>query len=247
MNQRPPFPQQALPPDPRVTGFAPQAPTAERVGTPFGGLYGSIVPETSVTMWTREGNKLPDQAMYAPDRSPQRPFTFDVVTYTVPTSTCLLLMGYHTAADRVGGVGAFDTQPLEPGRMRQSWIWDLVVDGNHVGRDTQFEIIPTPIVQLGAGTGLPQLALQNAYASTTARQAQSIGGAGLAGLPFQDGMYGPEGRPFSILVKQRRTVALRCSVIRALSTPLAGIRGRLDGYLFPVSLLPQFGLAVDPG
>lgn len=247
MTQRSPFPQLSLPHDPRVTGFTKQAPTAERVGTPMGGLYGSIVPNTSVTIFTREGNKLPDVGMYAPTVSPKRPYTFDVVTYTTPESTCLLLMHYHTAADRCGGVGAFDTQPLEPGRMRQSWVWDLIIDGTHSARDTQFEILPTPIVQLGPGTGFPQLPLQNAFAKTTARQAQTIGGAGLAGVPFQDGMFGAPDAPFSILITEKRTVSIRCSIIRPLSTPLAGIRARIDGYLFPTSLLPQYGLAIDPG
>lgn len=212
----------------------------ERVVYPLGSLYQHVAPLDQTQIFTFEDSKLPNENMYDPSISPVRPYTFDVARYQVPSHMVLLVLGYEFSASRVGGVDAYDTQLLEPGRMRQSWLWDVNVAGTRAQRQTSFQIVPTPVVQAGAGNGLPQDVERNAFASTAAKQAQAIGGAGLAALPFDGREYGSARAPFSLRVDQGQTVAVRCSIIRPLSVPLAAITARLDGFLFPVTLLDAY-------
>jgi hypothetical protein len=218
----------------------------EKVSFPLGSLYNHVVPLGAVTMFSHEDAKLPNEDLYDPNVSPQTPFTFDVATYQVPRNMVLLVLGYSFSASRHGGVDIYDTQPLEPGRMKQSWIWDLNVSGTRQQRNTSFQIVPTPIVQNGAGNGIPQAVAQNGFSSVQAKLAQSIGGAGLGGLPFDGREYGPDNAPFSLRVDQGQSVAIRCSVIRPLSVPLASISGRVDGFLFPITLLDAYEDLIQP-
>lgn len=240
---------------PGVPGPLPQIPTSAAVRPspappvvtfPIGSLYPHVAPLASFTPFTYEEAKLPSEDLYDPSVSPQRPYTFDVCRYQVPQFMALLILGYEFGAQRVGGVDPFDTIPLEPGRMKQSWIWDFNVGGDRSNRNTTYQILPTPVVQRGAGTGLPQAVAANAFAATQARLDQQGGGAGLAGLPFDGRMYGPDNAPFTALAQQGQTVAIRVSVIRPLGVPLASISGRIDGYLLPVTELAKLNLAIQP-
>lgn len=239
-----PMPRQASPRPLASTLGAHEAPI--RVSFPLGSLYNHVVPLEAVTPFSFEDSKLPNEDMYDPNVSPQTPFTFDVATYQVPRNMVLLVLGYSFSASRHGGVDIYDTQPLEPGRMKQSWIWDLNVSGTRQQRNTSFQIVPTPIVQNGAGNGIPQAVAQNGFSSVQAKLAQSIGGAGLGGLPFDGREYGPDNAPFSLRVDQGQSVAIRCSVIRPLSVPLASISGRVDGFLFPITLLDAYEDLIQP-
>ncbi len=229
--------------DPRTV---PLPDPGERVRVPFAGLYGELSPTTSSTIFTEEGNKLANSRMYG-GVSPQQPYTFDVCTFTTPSQNFLLIQSFSFNADRFGPAGPLDLRPLEHGRLRTSWVWDITVQGQQRNRQTSFQIVPTPIVQLGAGNGLGQLPLQNAYASVAAAQAQSVGGSGLAGLPFEGGrIYGPTNGPFTLLVEQQRVVSIRCSLIRPLAIPIAQIRARIDGFLFGQNLLETYQEAIRP-
>jgi hypothetical protein len=223
-----------------------ELPEPDAVRFPFGSLYPHILPTDTVSPFTFEGSKEANNGWYNPQLSPGNPYTFDVMTYTVPKAQALVVLGYSIAADRQAGPGPYDTEPIAHGRMRQSWLFDLTVSGAHPDRVLHFEVIPTPIVQRGAGTGLPQSPLANAFASAPARQAQSTGGAGLAALPFDARMYGPDNAPFTLLVPQGRTIAGRVSIQRQLSVPLADIRFRVDGFLFPVTLLKKYRSVLQP-
>ncbi len=213
---------------------------------PFGALYEHLLPTDTVTPFTRTGSKLPNSNFYRANLSSEQPYTFDVVTFNVPQHQVLVILGYSFSADRVGGVGPFDTVPLEPGRMKQSWVWDLNVSGERPNREVRFEILPTPIVQQGAGTGQQQLVQENIFASAKQRLAQAAGGAGLAGLQFDGREYGSENAPFTLVVQQGRTVAARVSIIRPISTPLAAVTARVDGFLFPVTLMDKLRAALQP-
>ena len=217
-----------------------------RVSFPLGSLYNHVLPLEAVTPFTFVGSKLPNENMFDPNVSPTTPYTFDVAIYQVPRNMVLLVLGYAFSASRNGGVDAYDTQLLEPGRMKQSWIWDINVSGTRQQRNTSMEIVPTPVVQNGAGNGIPQAIAANAFASTNAKLAQAIGGAGLAGLPFDGREYGPDNAPFSLRADQGQTVAIRCSIIRPLSVSLASIDGRIDGVLFPVTLLDAYADLIQP-
>lgn len=211
----------------------------QRVSFPLGSLYNHVL-SPDIVPFTHQGSKLPNENLYAPTLSPQSAYTFDVAIYEVPLHMVLLVLGYELSATRLGGVDAYDTQPLEPGRMRQSWLWDLNVTGSRSTRQTTFEIVPTPIVQRGAGNGVLQAVVANGFASSPAATAQQAGGAALASLPFDGREYGPDRAPFSLRVDQGQTVAVRCTAIRPLSVPLASIDARIDGFLFPVTLLDAY-------
>lgn len=221
-----------------------EAPT--KVSTPLGSLYEHVLPLGAVTPFSFEDSKLPNEDMYDPNVSPRTPFTFDVALYQVPQHMVLLVLGYEFSASRNGGVDVYDTQPLEPGRMKQSWIWDINVSGTRQQRNTSFQIVPTPVVQNGAGNGLPQAVAQNGFSSANAKLAQAIGGAGLAGLPFDGREYGSTNAPFSLRADQGQTVAIRCSIIRPLSVSLASIDARIDGVLFPITLLDAYTDMIQP-
>jgi len=243
--------QDLLEPFPDLGGSGPlrkgdEFPDAARVAFPFGALYQHILPTDAINPFTYEGSKKANNGWYNPQLSPQNPYTFDLLTYTVPKAEMLVVLGYSIAADRQCGPGPYDTEPIAHGRMRQSWLFDLTVSGAHPDRRLHYEVIPTPIVQRGAGTGLPQARVQSAFAAAPARQAQAIGSAGLAALPFDARMYGPESAPFTLLVPQGRTIAGRVSIQRALSIPLADIRFRVDGFTFPVTLLDKYLAALQP-
>lgn len=239
-----PMPRPASPRPLASTLGAHEAPT--RVSFPFGSLYNHVVPLDAVTPFSFENSKLPNEDMYDPNLSPQNPYTFDVAIYQVPANMVLLVLGYTFSASRHGGVDVYDTQPLEPGRMKQSWIWDINVSGSRQQRNTSFQIVPTPVVQLGAGNGLPQAVAQNGFASVNARQAQAVSGGGLASLPFDGREYGSDNAPFSLRANQSQTVAVRCSIIRPLSVPLASIDARFDGFLLPTTLLDAYNDLIQP-
>jgi len=216
------------------------------VRLPFGALFDKILPTETVTPFTRFQSKQPNTNFYRSTLSSRAPYTFDVINFQVPRHQVLVILGYSFSADRVGGVGPFDTVPLEPGRMKQSWIWDLNVSGDRPNRNVIYEILPTPIVQLGAGTGIPQAQQENIYASSQQRLAQAAGGAGLAGLMFDGREYGSDNAPFTLIVQQGRSVAARVSIIRPISTPLAAISARVDGFLFPTTLMDKFLPIIQP-
>lgn len=217
-----------------------------QVVNPLGSLYPHVAPIQSFRPFTFYKSNLPDERMYDPGLSSTRPFTFNVAVYRVPENMALMVLGYEFGASRVGGVDPSDIVPLESGRMKHSWIWDLNVSGDRVSRDVSYGIIPTPIVQNGAGTGLPQSLEANVFAGTDARLTQNASGAGLSGLPFDGRAYGPEDAPFTLIAQQGQYVAIRCSINRPLSVPLAEITGRFDGYLFPITELARYQKAIEP-
>lgn len=244
-----PVPDARLPyrPDPgsATTGGAC---AAERVQL-AGGALNTLMVHPFITPFEQLYRRLPEEGMFDPLVSPQRPFAFELGAFQVPDRFALLLFDLRPDIFRLSGLDAGDFVPVEARRFASIMGFEITVDQRHAG-NTRFELDPIPIQSMlqaftrvaaprnaGGGAGLlpipPQVTPASVFNISAANSFANAAGAGTALMPQRPTRYGPLSVPFTLVARSNQTVQVRCVIFRPVPAPIAFIEYDIAGMLVP--------------
>lgn len=208
-----------------------------------GGALGTLLVHPMVESFEQLYRRLPEEGMFAPDVSPERPFAFELGAFKPPAGFDLLLFDLRPDIYRFSGVDPGDTVPVESRRFSSILGFEITIDQKHPG-NVQFQLDPIPIQREQqaftpqivpgfsggeAATSVPQSRFDIAASSSFSNAA----GAGLALMPQRPTRYGPLSIPFTLYVRQNQTVQVRCVVFRPIPSPIAFVEYDIAGLLLP--------------
>ncbi len=212
---------------------------------PMGAVY-PFIQHPLFAPYERGFRKQPDANFYVKKPSG---FTFQVAVIEAPKNYTLIITGYKVELARLSGVSAGDTVPLEPGRLSTCLGFDLRLSGARE-RDCQYELQPTPILTgrqpSATFPGVGRAGPTSYYARESAGQYGVPGGAGKALLPYREERYGPPQGPFTIPVREGRTLDFSCMIFKPLPIPLAYVGVNFTGYQMPSTLFDAFMRQITP-
>lgn len=237
--------------------------SAERVQL-AGGALQTLIVHPSARPFEQLYRRLPEEGLFAPTVSPQRPFVGELGAFRVPDNFMLLLFDLRPDIYRFSGIDAGDYVPVQPRRFSSIVGFDLTIDGQHPD-NVQFELDPAPIQRSSLQAYAPQpvtppttvtpqsaaaaflLGLdqaptpQSEFNLAAANSFADAAGAGTSLLPQRPTRYGALSAPFTLFVPSSKTIQIRFVAFRPMPSPIAFIEYDIAGVLVPktwaVSLL----------
>jgi len=178
-------------------------------------------------------------AMFSPNISPRRPVQFTMGAYVVPQGQTLWLSDYHFGVLLFDGVNPGDNRLAEEGRFRGVLGFDLKVMDRRMG-DIAYQLDPVP--RQTTRQQFEEVVIETDHGSTTDKffrtQASSfaaVSGQGEALLPVTNAVQGPRGKPWTWIVDEGSSVAVKCVIFRPIRTPIAGVFAKIAGHLIHVN------------
>jgi hypothetical protein len=207
-----------------------------------GGLFNQLLVHPEITPFEQLYRRLPEEGMFVPRLSPERPFAFELGAFRPPDGFDLLLFTLRPDIYRFSGIAAGSTVPVERRRFSTQLGFDLTIDQRHHGT-TLFQLDPIAI-QVASEAFTPAVFPQTAgeglngipnprFNISAASSFGSSSGPGTSLLPQRPQRYGPLAMPFTLYVKNGQTVQVRCVVFRPLQDPIAFIEYDIAGFLLP--------------
>lgn len=229
--------------------------SAERVQI-AGGALNMLMVHPFVTPFEQLYRRLPEEGMFNPNVSPQRPFAFELGAFRVPDRMGLVLFDLRPDVYRLSGIDAGDFVPVEARRFSSLMGFEITVDQRHVG-NTQFQLDPVAIqttaqaftravaspVDRRGNPVQPPASVFNIAASNSFANAA---GAGTALMPQRPTRYGPLSVPFMLVARSGQTVQTRCVIFRPIPAAIAFIEYDIAGMLFPTEWLDAMMECLKP-
>jgi hypothetical protein len=210
-------------------------PAREHVVLP-GGTLTNIAQSPDIEVFEHLWSAEPNEAWYAPERSPQNPTTVPIAAYKVPSSKKLLITDYYFEAYRQSALVAHGSSPLGPNELRGQAGYKFSVKGRMPGV-TRFEIEPVPSIFGSAqfrdpGLNIGTRALTPGdFARKRANSYGLVAGVGLTLLPPRLHRHGDIAIPGVFAVDDTEQVTMDMVIYRPIGFPLTLIEGRIVGYL----------------
>lgn len=216
-----------------------------------GGALQSMTVHPTVVPFEQLYRRLPEEGMFSPTVSPERPFAFDLGSFQPPKDMGLLLYDLRPDIYRLDGINAGDFVPIEARRFASILGFEVTINGRHPS-NIRFEVDPLPITVPGAFAppatavtpteGAEQFEFDAAAANSFANAA----GAGLSLLPQRPTRWGPLSVPFTLYVNRSDTVRIRCIVFRPIPQPIAFIEYDIAGMILPQQYVDAFNQCAVP-
>lgn len=222
-----------------------------------GGVLSNLLPPVTVP-FEQLYRKQASNAMFSPDVSQVKHFTFEMGAYQVPANMTLLITDLRADLYRYSGVAVGDAVPVASRSLSNCLGFSLLV-GQQTKGDITFELEPVPVVtqaqQAFPGTiGLPTT-IQTAYgpvqgsfqadnlASFAVAQAgkfANAAGPGNAMQPQRPTRYGAANMPFTLYAYSGDVVQVKASIWKPLTLPIAFLEYSYSGILVPESQLREW-------
>lgn len=206
------------------------------VHQPGGRLLFDIQSEAFQTV-ERLRRNLPEEALFNESLSPSSPFEWTILAFRVPNGQQFWMTDYQFAVGRQSGVDAGDFVYAEEGRFSGVLGFDVAINGYSRVNDISYDLDPVPIPLNRQEYDEPIRGIINEddanpdlFNAAAASSFASTAGPGTSLLPVRPNVQGARGGPFTIIVNEGDSVALRCVVFRTVRTPIAFIEGRLAGF-----------------
>lgn len=227
------------PPDPGAATRLGSACAAQRVQL-AGGALNSLMVHPFITPFEQLYRRLPEEGMFDPGVSPQRPFAFELGAFQVPDRFGLAIFDLRPDVYRLSGLDPGDFVPVEARRFASIMGFEITIDQRHAG-NTRFELDPIAIQATAqAFTTVPAPSARGAtppppsvFNIAAANSFANAAGAGTALMPQRPTRYGPLSVPFMLVARSKQTVQLRCVIFRPVPSPIAFIEYDMAGMLFP--------------
>jgi hypothetical protein len=228
-------------------GPAGMAPPPMLVHQPGGQIVEQLVTE-DFEPWQREFRTLPEEGMFLPGLDPDHPFMFTVGSYTVAKSRTLWIVDYDTGVLMPDPIDPHGYRLGEDGRFSGVMGFRMTVAERDAGdvayqlepvprpiARQEFEpvLLPTSAVQATFGPVPGTVATIDRFARSAAMSFASPAGSGSSLRGPSRVPPGPRNRPWLRTVDSGDTVAVRCTIYRRISAPIAGIYAMIAGYLVP--------------
>lgn len=245
---------------------------AQRVQLAGGALF-SLLMHPSLVPFERLYRRLPEEGMFDPSVSPERPFAFELGAFTVPSTFALMIFDMRPDIYRFSGIDAGDFIPVEERRFASIMGFAVTIDGRHHG-NIEFQLDPvavqTTALQVFTNKQQQQAPGQNAVAGAqlfsvapgqggglsptppsvfniaAASGFANAAGDGLGLLPQRPDRYGALSTPFTLYVKRGQTVQVRCVIFRPIPSPIAFIEFDFAGFMVPEQWLESILHCVKP-
>ena len=220
--------------------------SAERVQL-AGGFLNTLMVHPEMTPFEQLYRRQAEEGMFLPGVSPETPFAFELGAFTVPDNFCLLLFDLRPDIYRFSGIDAGDTIPVEARRFSSILGFQITVNQRQPA-NLLYQLDPVPIQTFPEAFTGPQVtlgelppALANAIgvqngsrfniaASTSFAQAS---GAGDQLQPQRPTRYGALSIPFTMYIRSKQTVQVRCVIFQPVPSPIAFIEYDIAGLLIP--------------
>lgn len=180
--------------------------------------------------------------------SPNKPLTFTMGAFRVPRNQVLVVVDYSFDIYRFSGAAAGDFVPLERNRLPTQIGWDITINANRPG-SLSYQIIPQVQTQnnqqYASGSPLQQ-AQGFDFDAIRAQQLQGPAGPALSMMPQRHHRSGLVQVNNNYVAKSNETVAVTCSVINSVPTPLAFFEANICGILFPQNVYQAYQAANVP-
>ena len=127
----------------------------------------------------------------------------------------------------------------EAGRFRGVLGFDLTVMDRRRGR-LRYLLDPIPISTRRQQfeqtvTSIDGITTTDKFNRNAASSFGYVSGEGTALLPAGDHVQGPRNQPWTWIIEDGDTVAVKCVIFRPIRTPIGGIYARLGGHLIHVN------------
>lgn len=238
------------PPRPYQGGGIQPGCTADRVML-MGGALNQLIMHPSVVPFEMLYRRLPEEAMFSPDVSPEKPFVGELGAFRVPNSMVLMIFDLRPDIYRFSGVDPTDFLPVESRSLASKVGFEVTVDQVHPG-NVQFQLDPIPFQQ-GASQafqpppGNPQQPQpQAAFNIAAANRFANAAGAGLSLLPQRPTRYGARSIPFTLYVRSNSVFQARLVVFRRLRRPVAFFEYDIAGILVPSNWIDTMNECMKP-
>lgn len=186
---------------------------------------------------------MPDDAWYDVTRSPSNPTQFEIGTFGVPTSRCIIITNFSFEPYRFSGVGAYASEPMDRNELNGilSYRFDVSskVPGSvdyelnpatSTGRRRKFSGDPTTLIAPNQRTAQDfQRVAANAFGSAS--------GFGTGLLPQRTGRFGDQNKPYACKANTKEQITMTGVILRPMPVPLAFIEGVVQGYIGPQDLI----------
>lgn len=220
------------------TGPAGMGPAPQAVREPGGDVITGQLQHPAFKTQERLYRVLPEEGFFNPELDPSAPFEFTLGSFRVPKGQHFWLMDYSFAVLRLSGVDAGDFVYAADGRFSGQLGFDVTITGKRLG-DLAYQLDPGAIAlerqefqrPTQAGIFDPDTATPAQFNAAQNESFASTAGPGNSLLPVRDAVQGSREGPFTIVAHQEQEVTLRCVIFRELLTPIAGIEGRMAGFL----------------
>lgn len=220
------------------TGPPGMGPAPQATRAPGGDVITGQLQHPAFKTQERLYRVLPEEGFFHPELSPDAPFEFTLGSFRVPAGQHFWLMDYSFAVLRLSGVDPGDFVYAEDGRFSGQLGFDVTITGKR-SSDLAYQLDPGPIqleraefqTPTQAGIFDPDTATPAQFNAAQTESFASSAGPGNSLLPVREAVQGSREGPFTIVAQQEQEVALRCVIFRELLTPIAGIEGRMAGYL----------------
>jgi hypothetical protein len=213
-----------------------------------GGAVASQLLHPELTPFEQLYRRLPEEGMFSPSVSPERPFAFELGAFQVPARMALLLFDLRPDIYRFSGVDPGDYVPIERRRFGSLMGFDITVDQQHMG-NIAFELDPVYSADRLQAFGSSNAAADGQRKPAcrgVVQPARERGGSGNALQPQRPERYGALSIPFTLYARSQQTIQTRCVIFRPIPAPIAFIEYDIAGLLIPEYWLDQLLTAVKP-
>lgn len=223
-----------------------------------GGMLNALMLHPSILPFEQLYRRLPDEGMFSPTVSPNRPFIGELGAFRVPDTFDLALFDLRPDIYRFSGLDPGDTVPVEARRFSSILGFDLTIDGRHQG-NVKFELDPIAFQTVseafqtaGIGGLASILAAEgitvdpSRFNITAATSFASAAGAGTALLPQRPRGYGAPSIPFTLYVRAGQAIDIKLVVFRPVPSPIAFIEYDIAGILIPHTWLETMLACLKP-
>jgi hypothetical protein len=237
---------------------------------------GFVVPnilDESFVPFERLYRTLPEEAMYDPGVSPNRPVAFDIGAFVVPAQFTLLLFDLTPNVFRLSGFDVGDALPVEPQRFASQMGFEVQIAGKRPG-NLEYQLDPVAIQtgslafasqqqspftlgQQSRTAQAPAVVRPDAYAPQPLTPAQfnvnaassfaNTAGVGTALQPQRPRRAGALAIPYTLYATGGQFVRIRGVIFRALQSPIAFIEYDIAGLLVPDKWLQAMQRCTAPG
>ncbi|MDD1677765.1 MAG: hypothetical protein LUO93_01090 [Methanomicrobiales archaeon] len=188
----------------------------------------------AITSFERDYLALPEVGLHDPGVSQERPVQLTLGSFEVPSGQALWLMDYGFGAFRFSGTDTGSMVPVEDRRLSGVMGFDLTVDSTHKG-NVEFQLEPQDVAtnqpQFQPAVFARSAAPGSVFAVTRTNSFASTSGQGRALLPPRMMPFGPANGPFTIVAIEGQRVAVKAVIFNPVPFPVAGIEGRIAGFL----------------
>lgn len=231
------------------TPLCSQLPSVQQIRTRVvlpGGTLAGVAQSPDVQVFDQLRSAQPNEAWYAPERSPTNPTRVEILSYQVPKDSMLIVTDYSFHVYRPSGLVPHGATLLPEGELRGVLGFQFLLHGKVPGV-VNFEIEPVPSTfdrkqfrpPITGRMRMPNETTPGDFARRRATNYGSAAGTGTTLLPPRWGRHGDQGIPGAFPVYDSEQVTMTMVVYRPISIPLSLIEGRVVGYIGPRLVLDK--------